>query len=51
MRYGAAGGGPLDREQALRWAGVAVEWAAGIERTRDPKDLWRSRSARDRADR
>lgn len=51
MRYGSASGGPLDREQALRWAGVAVEWAAVIERTRAPQDLWRSRSPEDRADR
>ena len=51
MRYGSASGGSLDREQALRWAGVAVEWAASLTRSRDPEDLWRSRSEHDRADR
>jgi len=51
MRYDANPGGSLDREQALRWADVAVEWASGLERARDPKDPWRSRSEPDRADR
>jgi HEPN domain-containing protein len=51
MRYGSGRGGPLDREQALRWADVAVEWAAGLERSRDAPDPWRSRSEHDRADR
>ncbi len=51
MRYGSARGGLLDREQALRWACVAVEWAAGLERSRDAQDPWRSRSEHDRADR
>ena len=63
MRYDSARGGPLDREQALRWATAAVEWASGIERTReregssawpardDKPDLWRSRSTDDRAGR
>ena len=63
MRYDSARGGPLDREQALRWAAAAVEWASGLERTReregssawpareDKPDLWRSRSTDDRADR
>ncbi|HEX3509672.1 MAG TPA: HEPN domain-containing protein [Solirubrobacteraceae bacterium] len=63
MRYGSARGAPLDREQALRWAGAAVEWAAELERARlrerpdswpsrdEKQDLWPSRSPDDRADR
>lgn len=51
MRYGSPRGSPLDREQALRWAGAAVEWAAGLERSREAQDRWPSRSAHDRADR
>jgi HEPN domain-containing protein len=51
MRYGSASGGSLDREQALRWARVAVEWAASLERSRDPENLRRFRSEHDRADR
>lgn len=51
MRYASAPGDPLDREQAVRWAGAAVEWAAGVERSRDARDLWPSRTPHDRADR
>jgi HEPN domain-containing protein len=51
MRYGSARGGRLDRDEALRWAGAAIQWATGLERTRDTSDRWRSRLPDDRADR
>ncbi len=30
LRYGAISPGDLDRDEALRWAASAVEWAGGI---------------------
>jgi hypothetical protein len=30
MRYGTSRGAGLDRDQALRWASSAIEWAQGI---------------------
>jgi HEPN domain-containing protein len=51
MRYESTHAAALDRAQALRWAEAAVEWAAGLERSRAEQDLWQSRSPHDRADR
>jgi len=30
LRYGSISPGDLDRDEALRWAASAVEWAGGI---------------------
>ncbi len=51
-RYWLARGTSLDRELAVGWAGVAVDWAAERARDREREERWRSRSSpQDRADR